>query len=94
MPTATPNNQSVKTPLHIYEQTNIRDGGGTKSLTRTQKQLLNLHNALIREAKMQGLAKYQVSLLPQVLGESAPCRTVGRSSFSVGLSNTLEGSAL
>jgi hypothetical protein len=60
MPIAKPNNQSVKTPLKIYEE-NIKDGGGTKSLARTQKQLLNLHNALIREAKIQGLAKYQVS---------------------------------
>jgi hypothetical protein len=64
MPTAKPNNQSVKTSLQLYEEINIKDGGGTKSLARTQKQLLNLHNALIREAKMQGLAKYQVSLLP------------------------------
>jgi len=54
----------VKTSLQIYEETNNKDGGGTKSLARTQKQLLNLHNALIREAKIQGLAKYQVSLLP------------------------------
>jgi hypothetical protein len=64
MPIAKPNNQSVKTPLQIYEEINTKDGGGKKSLARTQKQLLNLHNALIREAKIQGLAKYQVSLLP------------------------------
>jgi len=64
MPIAKPNNQSVKTPLQLYEEINIKDGGGTKSLLRTQKQLLNLHSALIREAKIQGLAKYQVSLLP------------------------------
>jgi hypothetical protein len=64
MPIAKPNNQSVKTPLQIYEEINTKDGGGTKSLARTQKQLLNLHNALIREAKIQGLDKYQVSLLP------------------------------
>jgi hypothetical protein len=61
MSTAKPNNQSVRTPLQIYEEFNMKDGGEPKSLALTQKQLLNLHNALIREAKMQGLAKYQVS---------------------------------
>jgi hypothetical protein len=29
-------------------------------LARRQEELLDLHNALIREAKLQGLAKYQV----------------------------------
>ena len=64
MPIVTSNNQSIKRPLQISEETDIKDGDGTKSPAQTQKQLLNLHNALIREAKMQGLAKYQVSLLP------------------------------
>jgi hypothetical protein len=63
MPTATAVSQSVKTPLQISKEINIKDGGGVKSVARSQKQLLNLHNALIREAKMQGLSKYQVSLL-------------------------------
>jgi hypothetical protein len=70
MPIATSNTQSLKTPLRLPEEINIKDGGGTKPLARTQQQLLNLHNLLIREAKMQGLAKYQVSLL-QVLSERA-----------------------
>ena len=70
MPIATSNTQSLKTPLRLSEEINIKDGGGTKPLARTQQQLLNLHNLLIREAKMQGLAKYQVSLL-QVLSERA-----------------------
>jgi hypothetical protein len=56
------NSQSLKTPLQLPEEISIKDGGGMTPLARTQKQLLNLHNALIREAKMQGLAKYQVSL--------------------------------
>jgi hypothetical protein len=63
MPTATAVSQSVKTPLRISKEINIKDGDGVKSPARSQKQLLNLHNALIREAKMQGLSKYQVSLL-------------------------------
>ena len=69
MPIEASNTQSLKTPLRLSEEIN-KDGGGTKPLARTQQQLLNLHNLLIREAKMQGLAKYQVSLL-QVLSERA-----------------------
>ncbi|KDR14284.1 uncharacterized protein LOC110834656 [Zootermopsis nevadensis] len=51
--------QSLKIPLEISDNNNTDEVRGTKPLTRTQKQLLNLHNALIREAKLQGLAKYQ-----------------------------------
>jgi hypothetical protein len=59
---ATSSSQTLKIPLQISDETNINDGSGKKPLARTQKQLLTLHNALIREAKMQGLAKYQASL--------------------------------
>jgi hypothetical protein len=94
MSTATAISQSVKMPLQISKEINIKDGGGTMSLVRSQKQLLNLHNALIKEAKMQGLSKYQVSLLPLVFGELASCRRFGRSSVQVGLSNTIDSSAI
>lgn len=52
----------MKIQLEISDDSNNKEGRGAKPLTRTQKQLLNLHNALIREAKLQGLAKYQVSI--------------------------------
>jgi hypothetical protein len=42
-------------PLKISTESNTEE-----PLTRTQKQLVNLHNALTKEAKLQGLAKYQV----------------------------------
>jgi hypothetical protein len=47
----------------MSDESNTDEGRGSKPVTRTQEQLLNLHNALIREAKLQGLAKYQVGVI-------------------------------
>jgi CHAD domain-containing protein len=49
--------------VDVHEQSNTEEGQGAKPLARTQKELLNLHDALIREAKLQGIAKYQVRTL-------------------------------
>jgi hypothetical protein len=53
---------SWETPLEIAEESNTEESQGMEPLARTQRELLDLHNALIREAKLQGLAKYQVRL--------------------------------
>jgi hypothetical protein len=54
---------SWETPLKIPDGSDTEEGQGAKPLAQTQKELLNLHNALIREAKLQGIAKYQVRTL-------------------------------
>jgi hypothetical protein len=50
------------TPLEIAENGNSEEDREVELHARTQKELLDLHNALIKEAKLQGLAKYQVRL--------------------------------
>jgi hypothetical protein len=54
---------SLNTSLEIPEDSNTAEDLEVKPLARTQKELLSLHDALIREAKLQGIAKYQVRTL-------------------------------
>jgi hypothetical protein len=53
---------SWETPLEVPEESNTEESQVMGPVARAQGELLDLHNALIREAKLQGLAKYQVRL--------------------------------